>query len=49
LPQGQSTVSVGLFFSNGFRQTGQFFCHMVFVYTFGPFAAGPKQIEIGAG
>jgi len=30
LPQGQGTVSVGFFFSMGFRQTGQFFCHIVF-------------------
>jgi hypothetical protein len=28
LPQGQGTVSAGCFFSRGFRQTGQFFCHM---------------------
>jgi hypothetical protein len=29
-PQGQGIDSVGCFFSRGFRQTGQFFCHIGF-------------------
>jgi len=29
LPQGQGTVSAGCFFSKGFLQTGQFFCHII--------------------
>ena len=46
LPQGQGTVSAGCCFSKGFRQTGQFFCHIITpVCSLGTV---PEQPNIGA-
>jgi hypothetical protein len=44
LPQGQGTVSAGCCFSKGFRQTGQFFCHM-----FAPVFSLANRPQVGAG